>query len=1679
MEGQPSDRLLADRWEHTAAANRVLPVPAGVSQSRPSGFCLQLLDLHGLPLPPALRDAALSAVSIEHKLVVSMYDTSARAFFGRQTTIARSALEKRQLAGEKLPALRLDETSFFATSVDDERCVLVIQSVLTLVRPGLDVSEHAGGWTFVSAFGSAARASAAAEKAGDTFAKRSLFEGSAAALLLLEGAHPFSDEALRPLRRAGGATLAYSFRAHTPLVGGGGPAGLMAPNALYSPLASLPGLLAPQAGPELASFEAPHLASTYTLQLVVSEIYLPAGALDAALARSADGARPGARAQLSSVALVARLHNGHCYVGARELLELEVLGEAGGPITLAPNCGGSAAAAALELRGAFLSTRLAVVLELVGSARSAAGRVVALALADAVLVPWSGARLLCEASLSLAMCVGPGVSRESGRPLAAAAPPARSGRGGIATIECVCSVAPTEPGTLADTLAQLLVSEGAAEPEVARAAAARLRADAAALALALGPAAPPAASSAGALAQQPLPPDSEAQAAVAELQAAHAAKHGEGRGEEAAFASTRVKASGMLRAYTGQHLRVALSAWRELTGVLRAQRLRTFVVLTVHGGTISEAMLAAGSAGFALVEAEMPSLLRPVRSAAVKAAATPREGAAGGGLVHLPLRLREELELTEGSHALKYLVRLTLATSSAAGGGREARAECILSLWSMLRAREEVVRRRVPVTDALGRSVGELTVSLEGVPALLRAAEAAVAATHPVFAGQQLPLSLGAAGGARGVDTHGAAGYGGYALAAPVSQRFAGQDARQPLPRAERALIHQLLLEQGGRPHPRATLQPSSGAAVFGPELLHEVLLHFTHFMQPDTLAAPLTGAHGDALEAAHGGRKRQVRSVFLTLSFFDSPPLTTPRALVAGADGAVARNATDAALSGLGASAVGVTPPSYDGRGRLAASPASVHGGVVYADPLIALSAGQVAADPLLALAGGAQPATASTDPLVALMGGAAKPAAQPASTDPLLALMGGAGKPATAAAADPLLVLMGAAKPATAVDPLLALMGGGGAKPAADPLLALAVGGAAAKAVGRERSDRLGPDDAGSARSARAAPPPPSVAAAGVASEHAGMRAPQGERARGVLWAFDATRRAEGVGLMVRFVVAPPGLANGASPGAPGSAGWRARAAAKFAEYLRGKTLYVDVWDGDSLLQLGTAALPLAPLLAAGASEHAGSAVTKAYLTADVLRAEPAHLDGEAAPTAVEPAGEHARGGGGASVGTLQLMAARVATRLELPAEPAPAGGACAAGGRTASGAARAAANGNSSVGAGPRRKVRSRALAEARGGAADAAREALRAAGVLDQDASVRRAMARQHRHARLGLTAAATAGAAPRPQPRPPAAAADPFLALIGCGAKPADVPATAAADLLLALMGGAAKPAAAATVDPLLALMGGTAPATPSTDPLLALATGNRGPGSRGPAAADPIAAAALRQQLPPHAGSGGRVAPVAAASGVDAARAAARARVAAGEAALAALATARAVAKVARIGEMLHATSSHTVAVYPSYGAAEVFEVPFRNPYALEHCFRVEVLDEALARASASLGALPGGSNAASARELHLLTDASELRAHFAAGRLALPAEEQLFAAGQLLLLPAEAVSIPFKFQSWRAGRPAGAAPLADGADLGAHAQQAPPSLDEVSAILARDIVVRLCNAQGEVVFELTVQVHR
>jgi hypothetical protein len=53
------------------------------------------------------------------------------------------------------------------------------------------------------------------------------------------------------------------------------------------------------------------------------------------------------------------------------------------------------------------------------------------------------------------------------------------------------------------------------------------------------------------------------------------------------------------------------------------------------------------------------------------------------------------------------------------------------------------------------------------------------------------------------------------------------------------------------------------------------------------------------------------------------------------------------------------------------------------------------------------------------------------------------------------------------------------------------------------------------------------------------------------------------------------------------------------------------------------------------------------------------------------------------------------------------------------------------------------------------------------------------------------------------------------------------------------------------------------------------------------------------------------------------------------------LCQARAASKDSRLRSLLSDSVQAVRYLYPSYGSAELVELPFRNPYASEHCFTV------------------------------------------------------------------------------------------------------------------------------------------
>lgn len=59
----------------------------------------------------------------------------------------------------------------------------------------------------------------------------------------------------------------------------------------------------------------------------------------------------------------------------------------------------------------------------------------------------------------------------------------------------------------------------------------------------------------------------------------------------------------------------------------------------------------------------------------------------------------------------------------------------------------------------------------------------------------------------------------------------------------------------------------------------------------------------------------------------------------------------------------------------------------------------------------------------------------------------------------------------------------------------------------------------------------------------------------------------------------------------------------------------------------------------------------------------------------------------------------------------------------------------------------------------------------------------------------------------------------------------------------------------------------------------------------------------------------------------------------------------RSVQREGRLQSLLHSAVRVVRYVYPSYGAAELVELPFRNPYGADHCFQI-VWDDPLNQVS-------------------------------------------------------------------------------------------------------------------------------
>jgi len=526
--------------------------------------------------------------------------------------------------------------------------------------------------------------------------------------------------------------------------------------------------------------------------------------------------------------------------------------------------------------------------------------------------------------------------------------------------------------------------------------------------------------------------------------------------------------------------------------------------------------------------------------------------------------------------------------------------------------------------------------------------------------------------------------------------------------------------------------------------------------------------------------------------------------------------------------------------------------------------------------------------------------------------------------------------------------------------------------------------------------------------AAEGAGAATAKAAKERDLmLVAADAGLAREGPGLVERFLVQPPAAETEAPRSGTGDAAARSAAQAAVASradgeafaavqtqrlqsYLQNKAVAIDVWDGASLLQIGTARVPLAALLKKGTERVGPASVTKEYLSVDVLDTALTSID--LAPSAdvaavVEPRRR----------GKLKLVIARLSCPVQgassgsSPDQPLHPG--------QPSRALAAAAE----VGAAPKQKVRTRALTDASDPNVPANVPKTREPTAAEEASLYRRQLRRQKQREWLRSTGGRVA-----PDP--------------GVGGGGA--------------LGGAGQPLSR------------------SADGFTSLGLAGRLAG----AAAEGLGAGG--------AGSVARSLEL----GLSDEHSFSRARLQLQQRSLKAAEAYRAKHREERLRLLLQDQASLTRYVYPSYGSAELVELPFRNPYAEPHAFTID-WDDALGH-------------------LSLVTAVDEWRALKAIHGLSTPSEENLLLHGRQLWLQAhELVYIPIKYQGWQHGQVAlhGAPAAAAAAEAEATSPTrgrrvvaaAALSPAEVAAqpLGKRTLIVRVLNVQSETVGALELRV--
>lgn len=491
------------------------------------------------------------------------------------------------------------------------------------------------------------------------------------------------------------------------------------------------------------------------------------------------------------------------------------------------------------------------------------------------------------------------------------------------------------------------------------------------------------------------------------------------------------------------------------------------------------------------------------------------------------------------------------------------------------------------------------------------------------------------------------------------------------------------------------------------------------------------------------------------------------------------------------------------------------------------------------------------------------------------------------------------------------------------------------------------------------------------------AGDAAAASDEVNWMLVAADPRLAREGPGLVERFLIRPPDaeqadaestglddvdeqstkLANSsAATSSVDGARYAEELSLRFRRYLQHKAVCIDVWDGASLLQIGTARVPLAALLKKGTERVGAAFVTKEHLVVDVLDTGLMHINSAQRPGSGAAAAPPLRG-------KLKLLMSRVSSAL--PATTAVVMGTPLTGARYSG----AVSSSPRELGRGACQKVRARALSDAAAGSHVPSSFMAREVTAAEEAAHYRKQLRRQKHRAWLRFDGGVASAAFP-------------------------------------------------------------TIPAVPhSSESLLATGTGNT---------------VSLARSLE---------------LGIEEEQSLARAKLQLQQRSLRSAAAYRESHRDERLRFLLTGQTTVMRYIYPSYGTAELVELPFRNPYSEPHTFTVD-WDDAHGHVS-------------------LVSCADEWRSFRRLRGLSAPVEETLLLRGRQLWLQAhELVYIPLKYQGWHGQVGLSLSDAAEGVyqpgDIGGVTRIA----DAAARPLARSSVrVRVLNVTSEAVGALELRV--